>query len=119
LKQTGAWLRVQAQLEFGAAHQNSGCRAAPRVGAAAADGHEPLLAQIRKLTQRARIPLQPPGAITQAPPDAATPYGLPAGIWRCCDWSRGTHQRAGRCRADRAGGERFTMGSPPSAHPPA
>jgi ATP/maltotriose-dependent transcriptional regulator MalT len=46
--------------------------------AASADGHEPLLAHVRALAQRARIPLhRAPGAVTKAPPpDALAPYGL-------------------------------------------
>jgi DNA-binding NarL/FixJ family response regulator len=59
--------------------------AALRAAVAAADGHAPLLAQIRMLAERARIPLQPaapadpktPGA--QPPPAAPgpkIPYGL-------------------------------------------
>jgi DNA-binding CsgD family transcriptional regulator len=46
--------------------------------AAAADAHEPLLAHIRALAQRGRIPLHPPpDTVTKTPlPDAAAPYGL-------------------------------------------
>jgi DNA-binding CsgD family transcriptional regulator len=49
-----------------------------RAAAAAAGGHEPLLAQIRALAQRGRIPLDPPpDTVTKTPPpDAAAPYGL-------------------------------------------
>jgi DNA-binding CsgD family transcriptional regulator/tetratricopeptide (TPR) repeat protein len=48
-----------------------------RAAAAAANGHAPLLAQIRTLAQRARIPLgSPPDAVSAAPPDAPAPYGL-------------------------------------------
>ena len=53
--------------------------AALRAAAAAADGHAPLLAQVRLLAERARIPLQPPAAaVTQTPPpaQAGAPYGL-------------------------------------------
>ena len=50
-----------------------------QAAAVAADGHAPLLAQIRTLAQRARIPLDsPPDAVSAPPPDAATPYGLTA-----------------------------------------
>ena len=60
-----------------AARYGSG-RDALRAAAAAADGHEPLLAHIRALAQRARIPLHPPpDAVTKTPlPDALAPYGL-------------------------------------------
>jgi DNA-binding CsgD family transcriptional regulator len=47
--------------------------------AAAAEGHAPLLAQIRLLAERARIPLHPPAAaVTEAPPPAQARalYGL-------------------------------------------
>ena len=51
---------------------------------AAADGHAPLLAQIRALAERARIPLQPAPAEPKTPgppppaeaPEPKTPYGL-------------------------------------------
>jgi DNA-binding NarL/FixJ family response regulator len=53
-----------------------GNRAARR--RAAADGHAPLLAQIRKLAGRARIPLDVPPAAPDSPPAAAAPgrHGL-------------------------------------------
>jgi DNA-binding CsgD family transcriptional regulator/tetratricopeptide (TPR) repeat protein len=61
------WRHAEAQLDAGQ----------PATAAAAAGGHAPLLAQIRALAQRARTPLDsPPGAVTDAPPDAAAPYGL-------------------------------------------
>jgi DNA-binding NarL/FixJ family response regulator len=47
--------------------------------AAAADGHAPLLAQVRLLADRARIPLEPrASAVTEMPPAAraGAPYGL-------------------------------------------
>ena len=53
--------------------------AAPRAAAAAADGHAPLLAQVRALAERARIQLQPPAAATPTTPSPAAapaPYGL-------------------------------------------
>src|SRR5262249_12606700 len=47
--------------------------------AAAAGGHAPLLAQVRQLAERARIPLQPRAADARTPPQPAqprAPYGL-------------------------------------------
>ena len=70
------WRQAQAQLDAG----QPATVAAPALRAAgvAADGHQPLLAQVRALAERARIPLQPPAAATpQTPTPAATgPYGL-------------------------------------------
>src|SRR5262249_55940393 len=52
---------------------------APRAAAAAADGHAPLLAEIRTLAERARIPLGAPTATTAGPPGAARlSHGLTA-----------------------------------------
>ena len=71
------WRQAEAQLEAG---QPAAAAAAPlRAAAAAADGHAPLLAQIRTLAERARIPLQPAAAgEPEAPPPAQplTRYGL-------------------------------------------
>jgi DNA-binding CsgD family transcriptional regulator len=73
------WRQAEAQLEAG---QPAAAAAGPlRAAAAAAGGHAPLLAQIRTLAERARIPLQPPpaaGGEPQAPPPARplTRYGL-------------------------------------------
>jgi DNA-binding NarL/FixJ family response regulator len=52
--------------------------AALRSAAAAADGHAPLLAEIRKLAERARVQLHTPAAIAQAPvpEEARVRYGL-------------------------------------------
>jgi hypothetical protein len=50
------WRHAQAQLDGGL--PAAAAAAALRAAAAAADGHAPLLAQIRALAQRARIPLQ-------------------------------------------------------------
>jgi DNA-binding CsgD family transcriptional regulator len=48
-----------------------------QTAAAAAEGHAPLLAQIRALAERARIPLQPAAASAASPPArASAPYGL-------------------------------------------
>jgi DNA-binding CsgD family transcriptional regulator/tetratricopeptide (TPR) repeat protein len=70
------WRRAQAQLDAGPPARAT---AALRSAATAADGHVPLLAQIRALAKRARIPLQPPAAAPQTPPAAAPPpYGLTA-----------------------------------------
>jgi DNA-binding CsgD family transcriptional regulator/tetratricopeptide (TPR) repeat protein len=70
------WRQAEAQLNSG---QPAAEAAAPvRAAAAAADGHAPLLAQIRALAERARITLQAPpatGADPRPAPDSA-PYGL-------------------------------------------
>jgi DNA-binding CsgD family transcriptional regulator len=71
------WRQAQAQLDAGlpAATAADTLRAA----ATAADGHEPLLAQIRALAQRARVPLHaPPAAPENRPPVAVASYGLTA-----------------------------------------
>src|SRR6266566_1327976 len=57
------WRQAQAQLDTG--QPAAAAAGVLRAAAAAADGHAPLLAQIRPLAQRARIPLHPP-------PDAVT-----------------------------------------------
>ena len=72
------WRQAEAQLDAG---QPAAAAAGPlRAAAAAADGHAPLLAQIRTLAERARIPLQAPAAAgePEAPPPARllTRYGL-------------------------------------------
>jgi DNA-binding CsgD family transcriptional regulator/tetratricopeptide (TPR) repeat protein len=72
------WRHAEAQLTAGLPRP----AAIPlQAAAAAAEGHAPLLAQVRALAQRARIPLQaPPAASSQAahPPGRPTPYGLTA-----------------------------------------
>jgi len=70
------WRRAEAHLSAGQDRQAAGT--ALRAAAAVADGHAPLLAEIRKLAGRARIPLDVPPAATQTPPPAAVPapYGL-------------------------------------------
>jgi DNA-binding CsgD family transcriptional regulator len=69
------WRQAQAQLDGG--QPATAAAGVLRAAAAAADGHAPLLGQIRALAQRARIPLDsPPDAVTGAPPDALAPYGL-------------------------------------------
>jgi DNA-binding CsgD family transcriptional regulator len=71
------WRQAQAQLDAG---QPAGeAAAALRAAAAAADGHAPLLTQVRLLAERARIPLQPQAAAArQTPPPERAPagYGL-------------------------------------------
>jgi hypothetical protein len=71
------WRQAQAQLDAG--QPGPVAASALRAAAAAADGHTPLLDQIRLLAERARIPLQAPSAgISKTPPPAAGPvrYGL-------------------------------------------
>jgi DNA-binding CsgD family transcriptional regulator len=71
------WRQAQAQLDAG--QPATAAAGVLRAAAVAAAGHVPLLAQIRALAQRARIPLRPPpDAVTEAPPDAPAPYGLTA-----------------------------------------
>jgi len=69
------WRQAQARLDNGepAALAAAGLRAA----AVAADGHAPLLAQVRALAGRARIPLQPTPAVqVRQPEQAPRPYDL-------------------------------------------
>ena len=71
------WRQAEAQLDAG--QPASAAAPALRAAAAAADGHAPLLAQIRTLAQRARIPLQAPRRHPgDGPPSAGAraPYGL-------------------------------------------
>ena len=71
------WRQAEAQLDAG--QPAAAAAAALRAAAAAADGHAPLLAQIRTLAERARIPLHPAAAgEPEAPPPAQllTRYGL-------------------------------------------
>jgi DNA-binding CsgD family transcriptional regulator len=70
------WRQAEAQLDAG---QPAAAAAGPlRAAAAAAAGHAPLLAQIRTLAGRARIPLQPATAGEPPAPPAPplTRYGL-------------------------------------------
>ena len=70
------WRQAEAHLDAG---QPAAAAVALRASVAAAEGHAPLLAQIRALAVRARIPLQPPAAAASgAPPpaEAPAPYGL-------------------------------------------
>jgi DNA-binding CsgD family transcriptional regulator len=70
------WRQAEAQLDAG--QPAAAAAGALRAAAAAADGHAPLLAQIRALAERARIPLQPAAGEPEAPPpaQALTRYGL-------------------------------------------
>ena len=71
----GWWRQAQAQLDGG---QPAAAAAALRAAAAAADGHAPLLAQVRVLAGRARIRLGTPAAAPGIPRPAVAPapYGL-------------------------------------------
>jgi len=70
-----SWRQAQARLDAG---QLAAAATALRAAAAEAEGHAPLLVQVRALAQRARIPLQGPPAAPESPrpPTAAAPYGL-------------------------------------------
>ena len=68
------WRQAQAQLDAG--QPAAAAAAALRTAGAAAGGHAPLLAQIRTLAQRARIPLQARPAARKPAPAAPAPYGL-------------------------------------------
>jgi DNA-binding CsgD family transcriptional regulator len=68
------WRQAQAQLDAG--QPVTAATAALRAAAAAAEGHAPLLAQIRALAQRARIPLQARPAADKPAPATTAPYGL-------------------------------------------
>ncbi len=72
-----AWWR-QAQARLDAGQPATAAAAALRAAAVAADGHAPLLAQVRALAQRARVPLRVSAAIPGTRPSAKTPspYGL-------------------------------------------
>ena len=74
----GWWRQAEAQLAAG--ETPASASAAMRTAAAAADGHAPLLAEIRALARRARISLDtPPTTVPQAPvPQVSTSYGLTA-----------------------------------------
>ena len=70
------WRHAEAQLSAG--QPTSAAATALRAAAAAAEGHAPLLAQIRTLADRARIPLHTPAATRQTTPqdEARVPFGL-------------------------------------------
>jgi DNA-binding CsgD family transcriptional regulator len=70
------WRHAEAQLNAG---QLPAAATAPlQAAATAAEGHAPLLAEIRKLAERARIPLPAPPVTSPVPGPAETPspYGL-------------------------------------------
>jgi DNA-binding CsgD family transcriptional regulator/tetratricopeptide (TPR) repeat protein len=66
------WREAEARLDRG---RPAPAAVALRAAAAAADGHAPLMAQVRALARRARIPLHPAAAVRPSPPVQA-PYGL-------------------------------------------
>ena len=66
-----AWWR-QAEAQLTAGQPAAAAATALRAAAAAADGHAPLLAQVRLLAERARIRLDAPAAAA----GASAPYGL-------------------------------------------
>jgi len=72
-----AWWR-QAEALLDAGQPAAAAAGALRAAAAAAGGHAPLLAQIRALAQRARIPLGPlaAGPVAEAAAKDPAPYGL-------------------------------------------
>jgi DNA-binding CsgD family transcriptional regulator/tetratricopeptide (TPR) repeat protein len=68
------WRHAEAQLRVG---DTPAAVTALQAAAAAADGHAPLLADIRKLAERARIPLQAPATPgTPHPPSVSRRHGL-------------------------------------------
>jgi len=74
-----SWRQAQAELDAGQPATAAGT--ALRAAAVAAAGHAPLLAQIQKLAERARIPLQPArarSAVSLGPAAQPEPYGLTA-----------------------------------------
>ena len=71
-----AWWR-SAEAQLATDLPRAAAANALRLAAATADGHAPLLSQIRTLAQRARIPLgPPPDAASAAPSKTPKPYGL-------------------------------------------
>jgi DNA-binding CsgD family transcriptional regulator len=71
------WRYAEAQLTAG--QPPAAAAASLRAAAAAGVGHAPLLVQVRKLADRARIPLDPRAAVmprTPPPARAQLPYGL-------------------------------------------
>jgi len=67
------WRQAQAQLDAG--QPAASAAAALCAAEAAAHGHQPLLAQVRALADRARIPLHTPAG-PLPPAEAPAPYGL-------------------------------------------
>ena len=72
------WRQAEALLDAG--QPPTAVEGTLQTAAAAAEGHAPLLAQIRALAERARIPLQPaaasPASAASPPARASAPYGL-------------------------------------------
>ena len=68
------WRQAEAQLDAG--QPATAAAGVLRAAAVAADGHAPLLAQIRALAQRARIPLRPPARGHRGRRRTPAPYGL-------------------------------------------
>ena len=71
------WRQAQAQLEEG--QPITAAAGALRAAAGGGDGHQPLLAQVRALAERARIPLQPRDVATSSSSplaEANAQYGL-------------------------------------------
>ncbi len=70
------WRQARAQLDSG--QPPMAAATALRAAEAAADGHAPLLAQVRQLAERARIPLQSPSAAASEarPAGVSEAYGL-------------------------------------------
>jgi DNA-binding CsgD family transcriptional regulator len=68
------WRQAEAQLAAG--DQPSAAAPAVRAAAVAAVGHVPLLAEIRALARRARIPLDVPSTTASPVSQASTLYGL-------------------------------------------
>jgi DNA-binding CsgD family transcriptional regulator len=69
------WRQAQAHLSAG---QSSAAAAALQAAAPAADGHAPLMAQVRLLAERARVPLQPKSQPPAASATEVSPPGVPA-----------------------------------------
>ena len=71
------WRQAEAQLDAG--QPLTAAATALRAASAAADGHAPLMTQIRLLAERAQIPLQTPAptpSTTRPPAQMPSPYGL-------------------------------------------
>jgi DNA-binding CsgD family transcriptional regulator len=67
------WRRAEVLLTAG---RSAAAAAALQIAAAAAQAHAPLLAQVRKLAERAHIPIQAPPGPTAGPSAAPRRYGL-------------------------------------------
>ena len=94
------WRHAEAQLDAG--QPAAAAATALRAAAAAADGHAPLLAQIRALAERARDPAHPPPAAATRDAAAGRPTPLRAdrpGAGGAAAAGRRAHQRPDRRRA--------------------